>query len=125
MLIGVVLTVFNRHSEWLARPPRVGKLVLTLALVVLLIMVGVTICVWVWAGAYMALGVFESLEEAIYFSIVSFTTLGLGDITLDPQWRILSALPAVNGLIIFGLSTAFMMEYIVELRNMQNKHDNT
>src|SRR5512147_984022 len=45
--------------------------------------------VLVWAGAYITLGAIASLEEAIYFSIVSFTTVGYGDVVLPRNWRIL------------------------------------
>ena len=43
----------------------------------------------VWASAYVALGAIGSLEEAVYFSIMSFTTLSYGDIVLPLGWRIL------------------------------------
>ena len=42
----------------------------------------------VWAGAYVALGAIGALEDALYFSIVSFTTVGYGDLVLPPDWRI-------------------------------------
>ncbi|MGZ9082519.1 MAG: ion channel, partial [Rhodoplanes sp.] len=42
----------------------------------------------VWAGAYVALGAIGALEEALYFSIVTFTTVGYGDLVLPPDWRI-------------------------------------
>ena len=39
--------------------------------------------------AFIILGLFESMEEALYFSVVALTTLGFGDVTLDAQWRLL------------------------------------
>ena len=56
----------------------------------------------VWAGTYLVSGAFDNLEPAFYFSMVTFTTLGFGDIVLDPSWRILSAIEAANGIIMFG-----------------------
>jgi voltage-gated potassium channel len=63
----------------------------------------------VWAGAYITLGAIASLEEAIYFSIVSFTTVGYGDVVLPRNWRILGASEAAAGILIFGWSVALLI----------------
>jgi voltage-gated potassium channel Kch len=68
--------------------------------------------VLVWAGAYVALGAIGSLEEAIYFSIVSFTTVGYGDVVLPRDWRILGASEAAAGILIFGWSIALLIVLI-------------
>ena len=62
---------------------------------------------------------FDNMEPALYFSIVTFSTLGYGDIVLDPQWRILGSLTAANGLIIVGLNTAVLVEAIARIRAAQ------
>jgi len=67
-----------------------------------------TIQVWIWTIGYLILGEFDGLAAALYFSTVTFTTLGYGDITLSEQWRLLSALEAVNGILMFGWSTAYI-----------------
>ncbi|MHA1134629.1 MAG: potassium channel family protein [Alphaproteobacteria bacterium] len=64
--------------------------------------------VWAWALLYVGLGAIETLETAVYFSTVTFTTLGFGDITLDEDWRLLSSFEAANGLLMFGWSTALV-----------------
>jgi len=51
---------------------------------------------------------FESLEKAIYFSLVTFTTLGYGDITIQTNFRILSGIEAINGILLIGWSTTLM-----------------
>jgi len=66
------------------------------------------------------LGTFDALEPALYFSVVSFTTLGFGDVVLTPQWRLLPGMSAANGLLIFGLSTAFLVEFFTHLRKAQS-----
>ena len=76
-----------------------------------------TIEIWLWAALYMHLGEFEELERALYFSTVTFTTLGYGDITLSEDWQMLSGLEAANGIILFGVSTAFVfavLKYLFE-----------
>ena len=121
-IIGINETLFNRFKFWLVRPPRIAKMVSSLTIVVLWIMVGISISAWMWAGVYMWLGVFDNLEQAVYYSIVNLTTLGFGDIIIDEKWRILAALEAADGLILFGLSTAYLMEFISELRTSQREY---
>ncbi len=67
---------------------------------------------WIWAVTYMAIGALSSLEPALYFSIVTFTTLGYGDIALHPDWRILASFEAANGTIMFGWSTAVIVAMV-------------
>jgi hypothetical protein len=61
-----------------------------------------------WAGFYVMVGALPTFEDAIYFSLVTFTTLGYGDITLDEKWRVLAAFEAANGIIMFGWTTAII-----------------
>ncbi|HHL41997.1 MAG TPA: two pore domain potassium channel family protein [Hellea balneolensis] len=121
VVIGLIESVFYRLKPWLMKPPRITKMVIVLIGVVLVIMVGVSINTWLWAAVFLAVDALETLEEAVYFATVSFTSLGFGDITLGEKWRLLSSLAAANGLIIFGLSTAFLMEFIFELRTAQKE----
>ncbi len=67
--------------------------------------------IMVWAGAYqvlLPLHELGSLEEAVYFSFVTFTTLGYGDITLSEGWRVLSGIEALNGILLVGWTTALI-----------------
>ncbi len=56
--------------------------------------------------------VLDSFEEATYFSFVTFTTLGYGDITLAGAWRILSGIEALNGVLLLGWSTALLFAVV-------------
>lgn len=66
----------------------------------------------VWALSYLLTmpgGIITTVEEAVYFSVVTFTTLGYGDITLaDHEWRLLSGAEALNGILLVGWSTALL-----------------
>ena len=73
-----------------------------------------------WALNYVYLGAIEGFEEAMYFSTVTYTTLGYGDITLDPQWRVLSAFQAANGVIIAGWSTALVIAVVQQIYNARH-----
>ncbi|MEM7652629.1 MAG: ion channel [Pseudomonadota bacterium] len=77
------------------------------------------ISVWIWAVLFLVIGVFHSLEPAVYFAIVSFTTLGFGDIILPVEWRLLSGLCAANGLIVFALIAAYLVEFLSRMHRAQ------
>ena len=79
---------------------------------VLFILLVQTIIVWLWAVVFLLVGALPEFEPALYFSLVSFTTVGYGDVVLDPQWRLLSGLTAANGFLSFGWSTAYMVELV-------------
>jgi hypothetical protein len=79
---------------------------------VLCILLVHTINVWIWAAVFILAGAIPEFEPALYFSLVSFTTVGFGDITLGTDWRLLSGLTAANGFLTFGWSTAYMVELV-------------
>ncbi len=88
------------------------------ALVLLTTSLGV-ICIlsveiWAWAFLYLYLDLtsVHDLETALYFSMVSFTTVGYGDIVLAPHDRLLGGMQATSGMLLFGWSTAFIFEIL-------------
>ena len=85
------------------------KIIFLLAIAVLFIIGIHTIEAWSWAAIYLAIGEFNELPQALYFSVVTLTSLGYGDITLSAQWQILGTFEAMGGLILFGASTAFLL----------------
>ena len=66
----------------------------------------------IWAICYLKLGEFNNISDAIYFSTVTSTTLGYGDIVLSPRANLLSGFEAIGGLILFGVSTALFIRLI-------------
>lgn len=100
--------------------------ILSVTAVVLMILHYIEIALW--AAVYMLIPELDKLshwEEAIYFSTVTYTTLGYGDITLPPVWRIMSGFEAMNGILLFGWSTAMfyaVVQKIISLKN--NNHYN-
>lgn len=65
--------------------------------------------VWLWAGVYRLLGVLPDFETALYFSTITFSTVGYGDVVPAHDWRILAALEGVNGFLLIGWSTAYLI----------------
>jgi hypothetical protein len=68
-----------------------------------------------WALSFLAVGESWSFEKAVYYSAENYTALGYGDIVLSDPWRLLGPLEAINGLLLFGLSTAVMFAVLSRL----------
>ena len=66
--------------------------------------------IMLWAAAYRLAGELQSFEEAAYFSAITYATIGYGDITLSNEWRLASAIEGVNGILLFGWTTAFLFK---------------
>lgn len=108
------LKVFRRLEE--TRPEFLSKRPTTITVVwVIYLMIPIMIDVCLWAVFYALIGALPSFEDAIYFSTVTFTTVGYGDIVLAREWRQVAPFEAVNGWIIFGWATALMMAIIQRL----------
>ena len=78
-------------------------------------MVARQVQIYVWAFAFWATGALQGYEAPIYFSLVTYTTLGYGDITLTEAFRILGAMASVCGILMFGLTTAFLVGVMARL----------
>ena len=91
------------------------RLFLSLSAAVLMVLCANTICIWIWALLFSFLQIFPDFNTAVYFSLVSFTTVGYGDVVAGEEWRILTAFVAVNGLLAFGIFTAFLIQVVGEV----------
>ena len=112
---------FLRLHPWLLREPHRPKLVLLLAGGSLWVLGVITCGTWIWALALEALGAFDTLEDALHFSLVAYTTLGLGDIVPAKEWRLLAGMEAANGFLNFGLLTALLIEAFRQIRVRQTE----
>jgi voltage-gated potassium channel Kch len=65
-----------------------------------------------WALFYYFQGLFSDLETSLYFSMVSFTTLGYGDVLLPRRWRLLGVVEGFSGVLLCGVSTAFIFAVV-------------
>ena len=68
-----------------------------------------------WAGLFLWLGAMPNWHEAMLYSLGAITSYGHAPIFLQDRWRLLGAIEAVNGLILFGLTTAFLYAAIHEV----------
>jgi hypothetical protein len=76
--------------------------------------------IWVYAAVYGLIGASPDFETALYFSTVTFASLGYGDIVLARDWRLFGAIEAANGVILFAWSTAFLLSVMNRLRTLEH-----
>ncbi|HVY85230.1 MAG TPA: potassium channel family protein [Caulobacterales bacterium] len=79
-----------------------------------------TVEIWLYAAAYTMLHAAQDFETALYFSTVTFASLGYGDIVLSRDWRLFGAIEAANGVILFAWSTAFLLSVMARLRALEH-----
>jgi type III secretory pathway component EscU len=103
----VVRQVISKSEQVLNRSRRMH--LYSVSGVVLLMFIVSVLEVMVWSVTYLWLGAFEDFERATYFSMVTFTTLGYGEIVLSEEWRLLASFEAANGIIMFGWTTAIVL----------------
>lgn len=65
--------------------------------------------IWLFTGFYLLSGAIPTVEEALYFSTISYSTVGYSDIHITQEWRLLGAFESILGVILLGWSTAFFL----------------
>ena len=63
----------------------------------------------IWAAAYLWVGALDSPTDALLYSVDSMSTLGATGLALQRPWQLMGGLEAVNGMILFGVSTAYVV----------------
>jgi hypothetical protein len=94
--------IVRRHRHL---PPLFSLVVATIAMAML---VAHAITVILWAIVYWWLGAIGSFADAVYFSLDSYTTRGASGLVIGAPWRMMGAMEAVDGVLLFGLTTAFL-----------------
>ena len=81
----------------------------------------------VWAAAYRLLGALPDNRSAMLYSLSAITSYGHATIFLDPHWQMMGALEALNGMMLFGLTTAFLFKMIQQVwplgSRVHGRHD--
>ncbi|PNG24731.1 hypothetical protein [Methylocella silvestris] len=67
-----------------------------------------------WAGAYLHVGAIDTPADAMFYSVDAMTTRGASGLKLEKQWEMMGALEAANGVLLFGVSTAFLAGVLTE-----------
>jgi hypothetical protein len=107
-VIGVVIRVTGAMEM----SHQLIRLIATMIATVSVLMVAHFVEVFVWSLAYMIAGAAPPGTDLIYFAFVNYTTLGYGDVTPIERWHLLGPMAAMNGVLLFGLSTAIIFEVL-------------
>lgn len=118
-LLGLLWVLRDRAHRIRANESRLVPLGVILFVVLGLVAIH-SVEIWLYGAAYWAIGAVSDFETALYFSTVTFTTLGYGDVVLDGKWRLFGAIEAGNGLILFGWSTTFLLSVTSRLRLLEH-----
>jgi polyferredoxin len=102
-----------RLANKLGRKP-IQHLSAVMTLTVLLLMSAHMIEVGLWGTALAVLRAVEPRDASFYFAFVSYTTLGYGDVLASSSWRLLGPMAAMNGILLFGWSTAVIFQVMYE-----------
>jgi hypothetical protein len=131
VMVGVTVAVhffgllaLLRALRWRGRRFQAHRSVVGQGALVLFVMFGIfaihTAEIWLYAAAFVGIGAIQSFETALYFSTVTFASLGYGDVVLGPQWRLFGAIEAANGVVLFAWSTAFLLSVMTRLKTLEH-----
>jgi hypothetical protein len=104
-----------RLADQMQPARHIFRTVMLMSAGIALLIVAHTITIWFWAAGFYGSGAFSDFATSFYFSTITYTTLGYGDIVLDPDARIFGSFAAITGLLTFGLSTAFLVGLLVRI----------
>jgi hypothetical protein len=89
------------------------------ALVILIIVLALFtlhgIEIWLYAGVYLLIDAVHNLEAAVYYSTITYASIGFGDTEMARQWRLVGAIEGINGVLLLGWSTAFFVTVVSRL----------
>jgi hypothetical protein len=104
----------SRHPHSLTRPSFGANFILLQA-VAALVVFGHLVNIALWALLFWLCGEFADLEAAYYHSAGNYTSLGYGDIVMSARWRLLGPLETIDGIMMFGISTALFFALLARL----------
>jgi hypothetical protein len=112
LVMTVVVQVAQRVAAREARRHPALLLIAVMVATVLVLMLAHTSEVLIWSLAYRIVDAAPTEADLVYFAFVNYTTLGYGDVTPVARWRLLGPMTAMNGVLLFGWSTAVIFEVL-------------
>ena len=107
----------GRLSAWCSKGR--GRHLLVIGLGALMTAATLLLDIVLWAWIYRHVGAIHGLAESLYFSGITFTTVGYGDVLLMKCWRLLSVGEAINGVLMAGWSTAQLIFVVQRAMTLQ------
>ena len=111
-LVMVIVIMATRIADELATAYRPFRLIAVMIAAVTVLMIAHLAEVLVWSLTYAIFGVAPDGADIAYFAFVNYTTLGYGDVTPVVRWHLLGPMTAMNGVLLFGWSTAVIFEVL-------------
>lgn len=106
VVVGVLLRLLFALDKGHVLRPTILFSSCVLIMVLMIMLAGNILQITLWAGMFRFYGEFDDFATAFYHSTVNFTTLGYGDLVMSQNHRLLGALEAANGVLMFGLTTS-------------------
>jgi Ion channel len=111
-LVMVTVIKVARMADEMATRHRTLRLIAVMSATVTVLMVAHFAEVLVWSLIYVIFGVAPEGSDIVYFAFVNFATLGYGDVTPVERWHLLGPMTAMNGVLLYGWSTAVIFEVL-------------
>jgi hypothetical protein len=111
-LVMVAVIKVARIADELATTHQTFRLIAVMIAAVTVLMIAHLAEVLVWSLTYAIFGVAPDGSDIVYFAFVNYTTLGYGDVTPVVRWHLLGPMTAMNGVLLFGWSTAVVFEVL-------------
>jgi hypothetical protein len=115
MAVLALIRFLVRRLDAMSLGPGLGADIGFMSVVLAFLFAGHLLQFATWALIFMWLGQFTDFQTAFYHSAVNFTSLGYGDIVMDENWRLLGALEAANGVLMFGLTAGSILSVMNRL----------
>ena len=109
-MIVVIRVARSVAAKWLSFPTL--RLATVMVGTVAVLMAAHMTEIVIWSMAYAFVDVAPEGADQLYFAFVNFTTLGYGDVLPVPDWRLLGPMTAMDGVLLFGWSTAVIFEVL-------------
>jgi len=110
----------DKRKDRMSTAGYMGLLIAAFSAIIVLHMIEIAI----WAAFYFGNSLFLDFETALYFSTTSYTTIGFGDVVLPRAWRMLGGIEGVTGVLLCGLSTAFVFAIVNAMFQMRLQRRN-
>jgi len=114
-VVWMIRYLLKRLNEAGPNTPGFGVETYVISVVMLIMFAGHLLQIGIWAALFIYLGEFNDFLTAFYHSAVNFASLGYGDIIMSEKWRLLGALEASNGVLMFGLSAGTLLAVMTRI----------
>ena len=111
-LVMVVVIKVARIADELTTSHQTLRLMAVMIATVTVLMIAHLAEVLVWSVIYAIVSAAPAGTDLIYFAFVNYTTLGYGDVTPVERWHLIGPMTAMNGVLLFGWSTAVIFEVL-------------